>query len=130
MERESGRTRVVRAVAAADSGEVVNPDGIRSQIEGGILQAMSWTLYESVTFDETRVTSVDWASYPILRFDAVPDTIETHIIPRPGRPFLGTGEVSQGPTPAAIANAIADATGQRLRNLPFTRETVKAAIGV
>ncbi|HYI89650.1 MAG TPA: molybdopterin cofactor-binding domain-containing protein, partial [Beijerinckiaceae bacterium] len=130
VERESGRTRVVRAVAAADSGEVVNPDGIRSQIEGGILQAMSWTLYESVTFDETRVTSVDWASYPILRFDAVPDTIETHIIPRPGQPFLGTGEVSQGPTPAAIANAIADATGQRLRNLPFTRETVKAAIGV
>ncbi|HEX5867929.1 MAG TPA: molybdopterin cofactor-binding domain-containing protein [Beijerinckiaceae bacterium] len=130
VERESGRTRVVRAVAAADSGEVVNPDGIRSQIEGGILQAMSWTLYESVTFDETRVTSVDWASYPILRFDAVPDTIETHIIPRPGQPFLGTGEVSQGPTPAAIANAIADATGQRLRDLPFTRETVKAAIGV
>ena len=92
---------------------------------------MSWTLYESVTFDETRITSVDWASYPILRFDAVPDTIEVHIIDRArAEPFLGTGEAAQGPTPAAIANAIADATGQRLRDLPFTRETVKAAIGV
>ena len=128
VQPESGRTRLVRAVAAVDSGEVVNPDGIRNQIEGGIIQSMSWTLYEQVSFDETRIRSVDWSTYPILRMDAVPDSVEVHIVPRPNQPFLGTGEASQGPTPAAIANAIADATGARLRDLPFTREQVKAAI--
>ncbi len=81
-----------------------------------------------MTFDETRITSVDWSTYPILRMDGVPDSIEVHIIPRPNQPFLGTGEATQGPTPAAIANAIADAVGVRLRDLPFTRERIKAAI--
>jgi nicotinate dehydrogenase subunit B len=119
---ESGKVRMVRAVAAVDSGEIVNPDGIRNQIEGGILQSMSWTLFESVTFDETRVTSIDWATYPILRFPSLPDSVDVHLIPRPGAPFLGAGEASQGPTSAAIANAIAHATGKRLRDLPFTRE--------
>jgi len=127
VERLTGRARVVRAVAAVDSGEIVNPDGIRNQIEGGILQSLSWTLYESVYFDETGIKSVDWASYPILRFNAVPDTVEVHIVPRPGQPFLGTGEAAQGPAAAAIANAIASATGHRLRDLPLTREKVRAA---
>src|SRR5438067_2279663 len=130
LERESGRVRLKRAVAAVDSGEAVNPDGIKNQIEGGILQSASWTLYESVAFDRTRVTSRDWGSYPILRFSAVPDEIEVHVIDRPGMPFLGTGEASQGPTAAAIANAIADATGVRLRDIPLTATRVKAAIGV
>jgi CO/xanthine dehydrogenase Mo-binding subunit len=94
------------------------------------LQAASWTLYEAVSFDETRITSADWASYPMLRFPEIPDSIEIHVIDRPGQPFLGTGEAAQGPTAAAIANAVADATGVRLRELPFTRERVKAAIGV
>jgi CO/xanthine dehydrogenase Mo-binding subunit len=91
---------------------------------------MSWTLYEAVTFDRTRITSVDWASYPILRFASVPDSVEVHIIDRPGQPFLGTGEAAHGPTVAAIANAIRQMTGKRLYDLPLTRQRVKAAIGV
>ena len=130
VERETGHVRVVRAVAANDSGEAVNPDGIRNQIEGGIIQSISWTLYEAVSFSRTRVTSVDWASYPILRFSQLPDSVDVHVISRPGQPFLGTGEAAQGPTAAAVANAIADATGVRMRELPFTRARVKAAIGL
>jgi nicotinate dehydrogenase subunit B len=129
VDRESGHVRVVRAVAANDSGAAVNPDGIRNQIEGGIIQSISWTLHEAVTFDNTRITSVDWASYPILRFPNLPDSVEVHVIDRPGQPFLGTGEAAQGPTAAALANAVADATGVRIRELPFTRRRVKAAIG-
>jgi nicotinate dehydrogenase subunit B len=130
VEHETGRTRLVRAVAAIDSGAAVNPDGLINQIEGAILQSASWTLYESVSFDDTRITSVDWSTYPILRFDAVPDSIDVHIIDRPGQPFLGSGETGQGPAGAALANAIADATGKRLRDLPLTRHRIKAAIGV
>jgi nicotinate dehydrogenase subunit B len=129
-ERETGRIRVKRAVSAVDSGQVVNPDGVRNQIEGAILQSSSWTLYESVTFDQTRISSVDWATYPILRFHSVPDSVEVHIVDRPGLPFLGAGEAGQGPAAAAIANAIADATGQRLRDLPLTAAKLKAAVGI
>ena len=128
VERDSGRVRMTRAVAAVDSGEIVNPDGIRNQIEGGILQSMSWTLFESVSFDDTRITSIDWSTYPILRFPSVPDSIEVHVVPRPGAPFLGTGEAAQGPAAAALANAIANATGKRLRDLPFSRQRVRAAV--
>ncbi len=130
VEHETGRTRLVRAVAAVDGGQVVNPDGLVNQVEGAILQSASWTLYESVSFDDTRITSIDWATYPILRFDAVPDSIDVHVINKPGQPFLGSGETGQGPAAGAIANAVADATGQRLRDLPLSRERVKAAIGV
>jgi nicotinate dehydrogenase subunit B len=125
---ETGRPRLVRAVAAVDSGQVVNPDGLTNQIEGAIVQSMSWTLYESVTFDDTRITSIDWQTYPILRFNSVPDSIDVHIINRPGLPFLGSGETGQGPAAASIANAIANATGKRLRNLPLTRKRIKDAI--
>jgi CO/xanthine dehydrogenase Mo-binding subunit len=128
VNRETGRPRLLRAVAAVDSGQVVNPDGLINQIEGAILQSMSWTLYESVTFDDTRITSIDWQTYPILRFNSVPDSVEVHIINRPGQPFLGSGETGQGPAAASIANAIADATGKRLRNLPLTRKRIKDAI--
>ncbi len=128
VNRETGRPRLVRAVAAVDSGQVVNPDGLVNQIEGAIVQSMSWTLYESVTFDDTRITSIDWQTYPILRFDAVPDRIDVHIIDRPGKPFLGSGETGQGPAAASIANAIANATGKRLRHLPLTRKRIKDAI--
>jgi nicotinate dehydrogenase subunit B len=128
VNRETGRPRLVRAVAAVDSGQVVNPDGLTNQIEGAIMQSMSWTLYEAVTFDDTRITSIDWQTYPILRFDAVPDSIEVHIINRPGQPFLGSGETGQGPAAASIANAIADATGKRLRHVPLTRKRIKDAI--
>ena len=130
VERESGRVRVVRAVAAVDSGEAVNPDGMRNQIEGGILQSLSWSLYEAVTFDHIRITSSDWGSYPILRFQGLPDSVDVYVINRPGQPFLGTGEAAQGPTAAALANAVADATGARIRDLPLTPARVKAAIGI
>jgi nicotinate dehydrogenase subunit B len=125
---ETGRPRLVRAVAAVDSGQVVNPDGLINQIEGAILQSMSWTLYESVSFDDTRITSIDWQTYPILRFNSVPDSVEVHVINRPGQPFLGSGETGQGPAAASIANAIANATGKRLRHLPLTRKRIKDAI--
>jgi CO/xanthine dehydrogenase Mo-binding subunit len=125
---ETGHPRLVRAVAAIDSGQAVNPDGLTNQIEGAIMQSMSWTLYESVTFDDTRITSIDWQTYPILRFNSVPDSIVVHIINRPGLPFLGSGETGQGPAAASIANAITSATGKRLRNLPLTRKRIKDAI--
>jgi nicotinate dehydrogenase subunit B len=128
VNRETGRPRLVRAVAAVDAGQVVNPDGLTNQIEGAIVQSMSWTLYEAVTFDDTRITSIDWQTYPILRFNAVPDSIDVHIINRPGLPFLGSGETGQGPAAASIANAIANATGKRLRDLPLTRKRIKQAI--
>jgi CO/xanthine dehydrogenase Mo-binding subunit len=130
VERETGAVRVPRVVAAVDTGQVVNPDGVRNQIEGAVLQSMSWTLYESVGFDRGRITSVDWSTYPILRFDAVPDSVEIRIVDRPGEPFLGCGETGQGPASAALANGIADATGRRLRDLPLTAARIKAAIGV
>ncbi len=130
VDRESGLVRPLRAVAAIDSGEAVNPDGIRNQTEGGIIQSISWTLYEAVAFDRTRVTSKDWSTYPILRFSNVPESVDVHVITRPGMPFLGTGEAAQGPTAAAIANAVADAIGARIRDLPLTRTRVKAAAGL
>ena len=129
VDPESGRIQVERIVAAVDTGQAVSPDGIRNQIEGGILQSMSWTLYESVSFDDTRIRSLDWATYPIMRFEAAPGTLDVHVIDRPGQPFLGCGEASQGPASAALANAIAEATGKRLRDLPLTPARIKAAIG-
>jgi nicotinate dehydrogenase subunit B len=128
INRETGRPRLVRAVAAVDSGQVVNPDGIINQVEGAILQSMSWTLYEAVTFDDVRITSIDWQTYPILRFDGVPEKVDVHIINRPGQPFLGSGETGQGPAAASVANAVADAAGKRLRDLPLTRNKIKDAI--
>jgi len=83
----------------------------RDQIEGAMVQSASWTLYEEVRFDRRHITSTDWSSYPILRFPAVPESIEVHVLPRPGQPFLGTGEAGQGPMAAAIANALRASTG-------------------
>jgi CO/xanthine dehydrogenase Mo-binding subunit len=120
VDRKGRRVRLKRAVAAVDCGEAVNPDGIENQIQGGIMQSASWTLHERVAFDRTRITSRDWSSYPILRFSGIPDDVRAHVLNQPGTPFLGTGEAAQGPTAAAIANAIADATGARLRDIPLT----------
>ena len=92
---------------------------LRNQIEGGILQSASWTLHERVAFDRMRIRSHDWSSYPILRFDGVPESLDVHIVDRPGDPFLGTGEAAQGPAAAAIGNAVANASGRRLRDLPL-----------
>ena len=124
----NGRIRVLRAVAADDSGEIVNPNGIANQVEGGIIQSLSWTLKEEVKFDKTSVLSRDWASYPIITFAEVP-TIDVVLIDRPGEPFLGTGEAPTGPTAAALANAVFNASGARLRRIPFTPERVKAELG-
>ena len=128
VEPDTGRVRMIRANAAVDAGEVVNPDGVANQVQGGIVQAASWTLYEAVTFDRTRVTSVDWSTYPILRFDALPQAIDVEILPRPGTPFLGAGECSQGPGGSALANGITHAIGRRITDLPLTREKIRAAI--
>jgi CO/xanthine dehydrogenase Mo-binding subunit len=122
----SAAIRLERAVIAADAGQIVDPDGTVNQLEGGFVQAASWTLREQVTFDRTRVTSTNWASYPILRFGEVPE-LETVLLDRPGQPWLGAGEASLGPTAAAIANAIFDATGLRLRELPLTPERLREA---
>lgn len=124
----TGRVRLVRAVAADDSGQAVNPNAIENQIQGGVIQAASWTLHEEVRFDKDKITSVDWRTYPILRMPDAPDSVEVHVINRPGQPFLGTGEASQGPAGAAIANAIAHAIGKRLRVPPFTPDVVKKAL--
>lgn len=126
IDPETGDVQIRRVCAAVDTGEVINPDGVRNQIEGGILQSTSWTLFEQVSFDRTRITSFDWAAYPILRFSSVPGSVEVAIIDRPGAPFLGVAEAAQGPTGAALANAIRDATGRRLRQLPFTAERIRA----
>ena len=123
VNRQSGRIRVLRAVASADSGHIVNPDGVSNQIEGGLIQSLSWTLKEEVQMDDTQVLSQDWGSYPILTFTEVPP-VEVVLIDRPGQPFLGTGEASQGPTGAALANAVFDATGVRFRRLPLTPDRV------
>jgi len=121
----AGNVKVTRAVSAVDAGLVVNPDGIINQIEGGIIQSASWTLKEQIKFDRQRITTRSWADYPIFTFNDVP-AVEVHIINMPNERSLGVGEGSQGPTVAAIANAIANATGRRLRDLPFTPEKVRA----
>jgi CO/xanthine dehydrogenase Mo-binding subunit len=128
VDRASGDIRISRVVAAVDSGEAVNPDGIRNQIEGGIVQSLSWTIHEAVAFDATHRSSFDWSAYPIIRFDAVPATVEVHVIDRPGQPFLGTGEAAQGPAAAALANAVTDAVALRVRDMPLAPEKVKAVL--
>jgi CO/xanthine dehydrogenase Mo-binding subunit len=128
VDPDLGRVRLHRAEAAVDSGEAVNPDGIRNQIEGGIIQSSSWTLYERVAFDKTRILSKDWSTYPILRFQNLPETVRVHVIDRPGLPFLGTGEATQGPTAAAIGNAIRDAIGRRMNHLPITPDRIRSEL--
>ena len=128
VERDTGALRVLRVVAAAESGEAVNPDGIRNQIEGGILQSVSWSTFEAVMYNDTRITSRDWGTYPILRFSHVPERMEVHVIDRPGEHFLGTGEAAQGPAAGALANALAHATGVRVRELPFSPRRLRAAL--
>jgi CO/xanthine dehydrogenase Mo-binding subunit len=106
---------------------VINPDALQQQIEGQILQTLSRTLYEEVRFDASRVTSVDFASYPILRFPEVP-RIAIDLVVRPTEPPLGGGEAASTPVPAALANAVFDAAGIRLRTVPFTPERVRSAL--
>jgi len=123
----TGQIVLEKATIAADAGQIVNPDGLKSQLEGGVLQATSWAMKEAVRFDREHITSRDWETYPILKFPDVPK-VETVLIDRPGLPSLGSGEATQGPTPAAIANAVFDAVGIRLRQMPFTPEYVLSCV--
>ncbi len=129
VDRSTGRIQLLRAVAAVDCGQAVNPDGIRNQIEGGFIQAASWTLLEAVAFNRNGITSRDWSTYPILRFSAAPQSVDVHIIDRPGQPFLGAGEGAQGPAAAAIGNAVAAAAGRRILELPLQAALTTAFSG-
>jgi nicotinate dehydrogenase subunit B len=127
VEKRTGVVRVKRIVVAHDSGLIINPDGVKNQIEGNVVQSLSRALKEEVGFDERRITSLDWQTYPILTFSDVPE-IEIVLIDRPDQPAIGAGEPSTVTTAAAVANAIFDATGVRLRQIPFTPERVRAAL--
>ena len=122
------KIRVRKVFVAVDCGLVVNPDGVRNQIEGGVIQAISWTLKEAVTWDRERVTSRSWETYPILHFDEAPE-VEVVLLDRPALPSLGVGECAAGPVGAALANALQNAMGVRARDLPLTPERIARAIG-
>ena len=122
-DQDSGLIRLGKAFGVIDAGLIVNPDGTKAQLEGGIIQSASWTLKEQVRFSKSEILSRDWASYPTLGFEEVPD-IHIEIINRPDQSPLGLGEAAQGPTVAAIANALFHATGKRVRDLPLTPERV------
>jgi CO/xanthine dehydrogenase Mo-binding subunit len=119
--------RVDRVWAVVDAGLVVNPDGARNQLEGGIIQAVSWTLKEQVKLDAHGIASRDWDSYPILRFSEVPE-MQAEFVDGAGNPSLGVGECTVGPTAAAIGNAVAHALGVRIHDMPLTRERIMAAL--
>jgi nicotinate dehydrogenase subunit B len=127
VDRGSGTVRVPRVTAAVDAGLIINPDGLANQIEGGIVQSVSWTLKEEVRFDRSGIRSRDWASYPILTMPEAP-SVEVELINRLNERPLGTGEASQGPAAAAVVNAFANATGKRIRDLPLDAARVKAAL--
>lgn len=127
VERATGKIRVTRVVAAQDCGLMINPDCVKAQLEGNILQTLSRALHEEIRYDRDRVTTVDWASYPILTFPEVP-RLELELIQRLDQPPLGAGEAASTPVGAALANAVFDATGVRLRTIPFRPERVKAAL--
>jgi len=127
IDRASGKVRVTRVACAHDCGLIINPDALKNQIEGGIIQTLSRALFEAVTFDQHRVTSVDWASYPILTFRDAPD-IAIDLVNHPELAPLGGGEAATAPVAAALANAIFDATGARLRQVPMTPDRVKEAL--
>lgn len=127
VNRTTGKIRVIKLYVAHDCGQIVNPDGVINQIEGGAIQTVSRTLMEEVKWSGSKITSVDWASYPILTFPEIPK-VETVLIDQPGQPSWGAGEQTPTTIPAAIANAVFDASGVRLRTIPFIPETVKAEL--
>ena len=127
VDRATGIVTVPRAFAVADAGLVVNPDGLINQIEGGVIQSTSWTLREAVSYDSTQVLTSSWEDYSILHMTEVP-SVEVSLIDRPQERSVGVGESALGPTAAAIANAVANATGRRIRDLPFTADRVRTAL--
>src|SRR2546425_645640 len=127
VNRKTGVLRATHFAIVHDCGQVINPDGVRNQIEGNVVQTVSRTLKEQVTFDRSRVTSLDWASYPILTFPEIP-TVDIELVDLPTDKPWGAGEPAAAVVPAAIANAVFDAIGVRLRSVPFTPTKVLAAI--
>ncbi len=127
VNRETGAIRVKHFAVVQDCGQIINPDGTKNQVEGNVLQTVSRTLKEQVRFDRSRVTSVDWASYPILTFPEIPD-VDIELIDRPTQKPWGVGETAAAVVPAAISNALFDAVGVRLRSVPFLPEKVLAAL--
>jgi nicotinate dehydrogenase subunit B len=128
VDRAKGTVRVVKATAAVDAGQIVNPNGLTNQIEGGIIQATSWTLKEAIRFDRRRILTQSWADYEILTFPEVP-AVDIVLLDHPDERALGAGEASSGPMAAAIANAIWNATGARVRSMPLTPAKIAAALG-
>jgi CO/xanthine dehydrogenase Mo-binding subunit len=127
VDTKTGVIRVLRVACAHDCGQVIAPDGVRAQVEGCILQTISRALFEEVKFDRKSVTSTDWVTYPILKISDAP-ALDIALIDRPSQPPMGAGEAPASPVAAAIANAVFDATGVRLRRVPFTPERVKQAL--
>jgi nicotinate dehydrogenase subunit B len=128
IHRETGRIHARKFTVAHDCGLVINPDGLVKTIEGNIVQGLSRTLWEEVQFDNAAVTSVDWETYPILDITETPAEIDVVLINRPDIEPSGAGEPSMRPLAAAVANAVFDATGVRIRRVPFSPEQVKAAL--
>ncbi|NNE75725.1 MAG: xanthine dehydrogenase family protein molybdopterin-binding subunit, partial [Pricia sp.] len=124
VNRTTGEVLVKKMWAVVDAGETINPDGLKNQTEGGMIQSASWALKEEVRFDAHHITSLDWNSYPILRFPETPE-VEVEVIDRVDQPPMGAGEAAQAPATAAIVNAIFDATGVRIRRLPVNGELLK-----
>ena len=119
--------KLINAWISVDAGEVAYEDGINAQVEGGFIQAASWSLYEEVKFDTKEIISIDWDTYQIIGFDNIPN-IKTDVLDKEGLPYLGVGEVVAGPTGAAISNAISDALGQTIKTMPFTKEIITKAL--
>jgi CO/xanthine dehydrogenase Mo-binding subunit len=127
VDKPSGKVVVHKVTVAHDCGLIINPGGLKNQIEGNVIQGTSRSLLEEVKYDISGSKTLDWKSYPILKFEEIPD-VDIVLIDRPEMPALGGGEPSIGPIPAAIANAIFDATGARLREAPFTPQRVLSAL--
>ncbi|MDB5984262.1 MAG: aldehyde dehydrogenase [Pseudomonas sp.] len=121
VQRQTGEIVIDRVVTAVDCGQIVSPDGLRNQVQGGIIQSASWSLYEQVEYGPAGIRSYDWSGYPIMRFPALPKQIEVYLLDQPEQPFLGAAEIVQGPMAAALGNAIANATGKRFVNMPLAR---------
>ena len=126
MKRSTGEIRCTRFFISHDCGQIINPDGLKNQLEGNIIQTVSRTLKEELKFNRSAVTSLDWVSYPILTFPEVPEIV-MDLIDRPTMPPWGAGEPAAAVVPSAISNAVFDATGVRLRSVPFTPDKVKAS---
>jgi CO/xanthine dehydrogenase Mo-binding subunit len=127
VNRKTGAIHVERFAVVQDCGQIINPDGVKNQVEGNVLQTVSRTLKEQVRFDRSRVTSIDWASYPILTFPEIPN-VDIELIDRPTEKPWGVGEAAAAVVPAAVSNAVFDAVGVRLRSVPFLPGKVLAAL--